>query len=97
MFLAANERVKTTPPPVGQKFRPGTRVTIAKDLGPSMSHFPSDRTATVVYTYAHAYASEEERHLKTYALDIDGLGFNCWYEEYQLTEVEEWPDLIDGF
>jgi hypothetical protein len=84
-YQRARQRVKDTPPPEGQKFKPGTRVKIAKNLGPHMSHFPCDKMATVLYTYAHAYQSDDERSLKQYCLDIDGIGEVSWYEEDQLT------------
>lgn len=80
-------RVKVTPPPTGQKFMPGTRVKIAKNLGERMSHFPSDKMATVQHTYAHAFDRDDERSLKQYCLDIDGIGEVSWYGEDQLTEA----------
>ena len=40
-YAAGLERVKTTPEPKGQKFPIGTRVMIDDDLGPTMSHFPT--------------------------------------------------------
>lgn len=79
------ERVRTTPPPPGQKYPPGTRVRIADDLGRAMSHFPSGKNATVHHTHAHAYGGSS---VKSYCLDIDGLGQVAWYYEEQLTPIE---------
>lgn len=80
------DRVKTTPEPEGQKFHIGSRVKIADNLGPGMSHFSgAGKSATVLYTYAHAYGGSG---VKSYALDIDGLGDCAWYEEHQLSLIE---------
>lgn len=81
---AGLERVRATPAPPEQKFAIGTRVHIAADLGPYMSHFPNDRLATVLYTYKHAYQSG---NAKDYCLDVDGIGSVSWYHEDQLTLV----------
>ena len=78
-------RVKTTPEPEGQKFPIGARVKIAEKLGPSMLHFPSGCNATVEHTYAHAYGGDG---IKSYSLNIDGLGSVAWYDESQLTLIE---------
>lgn len=88
---AALQRVAETPPPAGQKFKPGARVKIADNLGPHMSHFPSGKLATVRYTYAHAYRATDERSLSQYCLDIDGIGEVSWYDECQLSEVPNRP------
>lgn len=77
-------RLKTEPEPEGQKFKVGSRVRIADDLGESMSHFSSGVDATVDHTYAHAYGGSD---VKSYALDIDGKGFSAWYKENQLTQI----------
>lgn len=78
------ENVKNTPEPKSQKFRIGARVKIADDLKKSMSHFPKSCLATVQYTYAHAYGGND---IKSYSLDVDGVGSVAWYEEYQLEAV----------
>jgi hypothetical protein len=80
------ERIRTTPPPAAQKFAPGTRVWIQKDLGPIMSHFESGLWATVECTHAHAYGGDD---VHSYALDLDGHGSNAWYDEEQLHLEEE--------
>jgi hypothetical protein len=77
-------RVKNNPEPAGQKFPCGSRVHIADDLGPHMSHFESGMDATVKYVYAHAYGGDD---VTSYCLDIDGVGEVSWYEEDQLTEI----------
>lgn len=83
---AGRRRAATTNPPVGQKFAPGTRVRIVDDLGSSMRHFPSARDAVVLYTYAHAYGGDD---VKSYCLNIDGIGRVSWYDEDQLTAIED--------
>ena len=85
---AALRRVAETPAPASQKFAPGARVKIADDLGPSMSHFPAGRLATVKYTYAHVYGSQYARHILMYSLDIDGIGEVAWYDECQLSNAD---------
>ena len=85
-YQSALERVKTTPPPEGQLYAPGTRVRIADDLGSMMSHFPSGLDATVLYTYAHAYGGDD---VKSYCLDLDGRGSCSWYKEHQLSLIKE--------
>lgn len=81
----AMERVAATPEPQGQKFPNGSRVKVADDLGPHMSHFTGKgKTATVRYTYAHAYGGN---NVKDYCLDIDGEGESAWYHESQLTAI----------
>jgi hypothetical protein len=80
-FEAGQQRIKTSPVPKGQKYAPGTRVRIVDDLGPGMSHFPSAKDATVKYTYAHAYGGDD---VKSYCIDIDGMGEVSWYYEHQL-------------
>lgn len=83
-YAVGLEQVKTRPAPKGQKFPLGSRVRIADDLGPHMEHFESGKNATVMYTYAHAYGGTD---VKSYCLDIDGVGEVSWYEEYQLTPL----------
>jgi hypothetical protein len=80
------EKVKNTPAPKGQKFAVGSRVRVADDLGPHMSHFTSGVNATVQYTYAHAYWGDD---VKSYSLLIDGKGSSAWYEERQLTAIDK--------
>lgn len=79
---AAEVRIATTPHPPNQKYPPGTRVWVAKDLGPLMWHFPAGCWATVLYTYAHAFGGTD---VQTYALDLEGKGFCAWYYESQLS------------
>ena len=86
MYQQGLENVKNNPEPEGQKFPVGSRVKINKDLGASMSHFKSDVTATVEYTYAHAYGGHD---VKSYSLYIDDHGSVAWYREDQLTLIEE--------
>ena len=71
-----------------QKFKKGQRVHICKDLGVCMSHFPSDRDATVKYTYAQECGDYGEGEDKEYCLDVDGRGSVAWYDEWQLTAIK---------
>jgi hypothetical protein len=83
-YAEGMERVKTTPQPAAQKYLIGTRVKIADDLGPYMSHFRgAGKNATVEYTHGHAYGGDP----KSYSLDIDGEGSSAWYCEAQLEPV----------
>lgn len=91
-YRAGLYRVKTTSPPDGQKYPPGTRVRITDDLGPSMRHFPSGKNATVKYTYAHAYGGGD---VKTYCLAVEGHGEISWYSEEQIEEQKESDRLLD--
>lgn len=81
VYESGLERVRSTPCPDGQKYKPGTRVRVADDLGSSMSHFCSGVDATVKYVYAHAYGGSD---VKSYCLDVDGVGSVAWYYEHQL-------------
>lgn len=81
-YAASMRRVKSSRPPNGQKYAPGTRVYIAADLGPQMSHFHRGKNATVRYTYAHAYGGSA---VDRYCLDVDGEGEHSWYDESQLS------------
>jgi hypothetical protein len=80
----ALNRVRTTPPPAGQKFSPGTRVRIS-GLPRHMSHFPSG-AGTVRYTYAHAFGHGAT---DSYCVFIDGVGEVAWYPESVLELVAE--------
>ena len=81
---AGMELVRTTPEPKGQKFPCKSRVRIADDLGPAMRHFPSGKDATVIHVYCHAFGGS---NVKSYCLDLDGLGQHSWYYEHQLTAI----------
>ncbi len=85
IYRSGLEKVKTEPTPKGQKFPCGSRVRIADDLGENMMHFVSGKNATVKYTYAHAYGGN---NVKSYHLDVDGVGEVAWYYEHQLTPIE---------
>jgi hypothetical protein len=49
-----------------------------------MSHFPKACNATVVGTYAQQFGGGD---VKSYTLDLDGIGENSWYQEDQLTLI----------
>lgn len=80
-----------------QKFNRGDLVHVARDLGPSMSHFTSNVDAIVDGSYAevcnpHFYGDED--HLKKYCLFllIPGNGsirHVSWYHEHQLTLIRK--------
>lgn len=74
------KRVRETPEPIGQKFPCGSKVRIADDLGPCMSHFKSGVEAIVEYVYAHAFGGTD---IKSYSLKINGYSY-AWYYEHQL-------------
>ena len=69
-------RVASTTQPINQKYDGGTRVSIIVN--------DRIRTATVLYTYAHAFSGNDYKH---YALDIDGIGYSAWYMEDRLTLI----------
>jgi hypothetical protein len=76
-------KLASTPIPEGQKFLPGERVRIAQDLGFGRTyHDGKGCMATVKHTHAHAYGG---RDVKSYCLDIDGIGEVSWYDESNLT------------
>ena len=68
-----------------QKFHKGDLVRIAKDLGPSMSHFPSDCDALILYSYAEEYGGYDTT---SYAVFVKDRGFSAWYHEPQLSLLE---------
>lgn len=78
------ERVKTTPPPKGQKFLPGERLRIVK-IDSGWGH-PVGSLATVEYTYAHAYGG---KNITSYCLDIDNHESVAWFDEDQLELIGE--------
>ena len=65
-----------------QKFHAGDLVHIAKDLGPSMSHFDADLDAVVLGSYADEYGGA---NTEDYGLYVKGVGPVAWYHEHQLT------------
>lgn len=102
-YATGLHRVKTTKAPSGQKFPVGSFVKIAKDLGPNMSHFTSDKFAQVEYTYSHAFPPEDGyggKDIKNYSLLIryspSKWSSSAWYMENQLTLVED-KKLIEQF
>jgi hypothetical protein len=68
-----------------QKFHNGDWVRVAKDLGPEMSHFPSDCEAIVVGSYADQYGGSNGT---SYTLRLKDGGETSWYYESQLTLIE---------
>jgi len=69
-----------------QKFRIGERVHVAKDLGPTMDHFPSDKDAIVMHTYAQMFGGDD---IDDYCPMLsDRNTACCWYHEDQLTSLE---------
>lgn len=89
ILAAGMARVRNTPEPAGQKFRNGSFVWIAKDLGDSMRHFENDRPARVEHTYAHAFGGQD---VESYSLLIRGEAkwySVSWYYESQLTPITD--------
>lgn len=79
-----------------QKFKKGDLIRIAKDLDsslsfssenlePPMSHFPKDRDAIVIGSYADQYGGCDT---KIYTLFLRGGGKCAWYKERHLTLIE---------
>lgn len=70
--------------PEGQKYPSFTRVRVADDLGPYMSHFRKGEEATVYATYKQQYGGG---NIHEYDLVFDD-GTRCsWYHEWQLSPV----------
>lgn len=70
-----------------QKFKRGNLVHIAKNLGPTMSHFDNDKDAVIIGSYADLYGGSDT---KSYTVMFIETGNECsWYEEHQLTLVNE--------
>lgn len=61
---------------------------IAKDLGPSMPHFPRDKRAIVMGSYYEQYGGGSQGK-KDYTLYVEGEGRSSWYHEHQLTLLQE--------
>lgn len=84
-----------------QKFQKGDWVRVAKDLGPSMSHFTADCEAIVIGSYADQYGGTDS---KDYTLHLKGRGKVSWYHHHQLTLIEpgrldklkQWEDEADA-
>lgn len=87
MNADTESQYRTYKPPVypPQKFHKGDWVRVAKDLGPSMSHFTSDCEAIVIGSYADQYGGEDTN---SYTLHIEGRGQVSWYYEKQLELIE---------
>ena len=70
-----------------QKFFMGDHVKIAKDLGISMSHFENDCEAIVIGSCKDIVCGSTDE--LSYSLYIKDFGECSWYEENQLTLIEE--------
>ena len=70
-----------------QTFQRGDWVRVAKDLGPSMRHFPADCEAIVVGSCKDRYGGGK-RESQIYTLYLKEQGQCSWYEENQLTLIE---------
>lgn len=76
-----------------QKFHKGDFVHVAKDLGPTMSHFTSDIDAIVIGSYKDQYGGSDTG---SYTLHLKGRGQCSWYHEQQLELIEaNRADLLD--
>ena len=71
-----------------QKFFEGDLVRVAKDLGPTMFHFPCDQEAVVLYSYADAYPSganvNKDDTKKFNVFLLKDKTSSAWYREDQL-------------
>lgn len=68
-----------------QEFQKGDHVQVAKDLGPSMSHFTGDCEAIVIGSYRDQYGGSDTN---SYTLHLKGRGRTSWYYGQQLTLIE---------
>lgn len=73
-----------------QKFQKGDLVEVDEDLGSTMRHFDSGCNAIVIGSYADQYGGS---NTSSYTLYIKDKGRVSWYNEYQLTLIEE--DCLD--
>jgi hypothetical protein len=72
-----------------QKFVHGDLVTIARDLGPKMRHFPAGKRAVVVGSCADLHGNySKARDTRCYQLCVEGHGRTAWYDECQISLVE---------
>jgi hypothetical protein len=73
-----------------QKFPAFSFVHVQKEMPSWMSHFPSDFDAIVLGTYSQLFGGKD---VKSYSLAqiYDGVIINSisWYDEYQLSFLEE--------
>ena len=68
-----------------QKFFEGDLVRVAKDLGPTMFHFPCDQEAVVIGSYADQYWGRDAHHSQEFTLYLlEEGGEVSWYWENQL-------------
>ena len=67
-----------------QKYPKGTLVQIDKDLGSSMSHFPSEIQAVVIGTYSQLCGGDD---VDSYAICHARSTYTSWYHEHQLTKI----------
>lgn len=72
---------------MSQKFHKGDHVRVAKDLGPSMSHFESNCEAIVIGSYKDRYGGSG-RNERQFTIHIKDRGQTSWYYEEQLTLIE---------
>lgn len=94
IYQAGLERVRTTPHPPEQKFKPGTFVMIARDLGSTMKHFESGLPARVEYTYKHAYGDGDAKEYSLLIREKPGQWSEVtWYYEDQLTEITDQKEI----
>ena len=73
-----------------QQFHKGDWVRVAKDLGPSMSHFTADCEAIVIGSYKDQYGGN---NTDSFTLHLKGRGQCSWYYASQLTLIE--PGRLD--
>lgn len=77
-----------------QKLFAGDLVYVAKDLGPSMSHFENDQQAIVLYSYAEKYGGNSARDYTQFSIYLLESKYTVsWYNEDQLTLIE--PNRFD--
>lgn len=73
-----------------QKYKRGDMVRIAKDLGPSMSHFEADQDAIVMGSYRDQFGGD---NVDSYTVMLcESGGETSWYYEHQLTFIRHVGD-----
>ena len=73
-----------------QKFPRGTRVKVADEMPPHMSHFESGFEGIVEYTYGQKYGGDDINSYSLIVLNKEGQPINsiAWYYVSQLTLID---------
>lgn len=72
-----------------QKFKTGNLVRVAEDLGPMMDHFPGEgKEAFIEYSYYEKFGGNQDT-MPCYSLLFKNGRSVAWYDEDQLTLIDE--------